>query len=307
MFKKILKNRLFIFIATAFLFSGIGVFATTLFPSNQVTYNNGISGLKSTDVQGAIDELYSACFPPKTGGDIILEKNPVVDSGDGLYKDNYEEGRYFYKGKNVNNYITFNNETWRIVSIEPDKTIKIMRDASIGNRVWDSSYSNNWARPVNLNTYLNESYLTETLNSAVQGQIVTKDWSIGSATWGNNDLANQINDENSKKWNGKVALITMSEYIRSNSNQSSCGTHALNQDNNDICKNTTWMQNNTNWWTLSPYAGDSSNVFFVYSDGFVDIYSVINPFAVRPSLYLSSKVQIVSGDGSKEIPFEISM
>ena len=38
-----------------------------------------------------------------------LLKENVVDTGDGLYKDIYEEGRYVYKGTNPDNYITFNN------------------------------------------------------------------------------------------------------------------------------------------------------------------------------------------------------
>ena len=37
----------------------------TYFPSNQVTYENSESGMQATDVQGAIDELYNTCFPPK--------------------------------------------------------------------------------------------------------------------------------------------------------------------------------------------------------------------------------------------------
>ena len=42
-------------------------------------------------------------------------KKLTVTSGDGLYKDTYETGRYVYKGANPNNYITFNNELWRII------------------------------------------------------------------------------------------------------------------------------------------------------------------------------------------------
>ena len=52
-------------------------------------------------------------------------KENVVESGDGLYKDIYEDERYIYKGENPNNYITFNNETWQIISIESNGTIKI--------------------------------------------------------------------------------------------------------------------------------------------------------------------------------------
>ena len=35
-------------------------------------------------------------------------KSLTVSSGNGLYVDKYEEGRYVYKGANPNNYITFN-------------------------------------------------------------------------------------------------------------------------------------------------------------------------------------------------------
>ena len=54
-------------------------------------------------------------------------KTKVTTSGDGLYKDTTESGRYIYRGANPNNYITFNNEIWRIISIESDNTLKIIQ------------------------------------------------------------------------------------------------------------------------------------------------------------------------------------
>ncbi len=310
--KYYLKKNLISFVIGLILFGSLGAYAIVTFQSKDVSYENKSSGLSSNNVQGAIDELYEECTKVPAPGDTILDSVDVVTSGDGLYEDTYEEGRYFYKGVNVNNYITFNNEVWRIVSIEPDKTIKIMRNASIGDRAsWDEggeSYGNNWARPTTLNTYLNGSYLTESLNSTAQSQIVSKDWSIGAVTYENNDLADQINDENGSIWNGKVALITMSEYIRSNSNQDSCGTYSLNQSNYSSCKNTTWMQNAGiyNWWILSPFAGSAHLVFQVFSDG--NIFDTDGGMAqVRPSVYLSSSVKIVSGDGSQTNPYQIEI
>ncbi len=64
-------------------------------------------------------------------------KTKVTTSGDGLYKDTTETGRYIYRGANPNNYISFNNELWRIISIENDNTLKIIRNESIGNMAWD--------------------------------------------------------------------------------------------------------------------------------------------------------------------------
>ena len=313
MFRKVVsffkKNILGIIIGGV-IFGSVGVLAAAVFPSNSVTYDNKTSGLESTNVQGAIDELYNACKTPATGGNGILEKVPIVTEGDGLYKDEYEDGRYFYKGGNPNNYVTFNNEQagWRIVSIESDGTIKIMRMANIGDQYWDTSgISNNWARPASLNTYLNGTYYSS-LNATVQNEIVAKDWSIGAVIRNNNDLATQINDENETKWYGKVALITLSEYLRSNSNKSSCESLSLNNNNYSSCKNTTWMFNNTNWWTLSPHLGNSGTALYVRSDGLVDYeYISRDNYAVRPVVYLSSEVKITGGDGSKNKPYQISL
>ena len=290
----------------------ISVIAATYFPSNQTTYDNTNTELQSENVQDAIDELYGVCFP-KTAGDTILDNTDIVTSGDGLYEDEYEDGRYFYKGANPNNYVTFNNEKagWRIISIEPDGTIKIMRTEDINNGngiAWDTSNNNNWARPSSLNTYLNGTYYNG-LNVIAKSQIVSKDWGIGGVTVTdyNNNLATQINNENATKWNGKVALVTASEYIRSNSNKSSCGTISLNNDNRNSCRNTTWMYYSRYEWLLLPYSGNSHYGFALTPDGIFTSYNAnITDFVVRPTLYLSSEVKIVGGDGSKNSPFELA-
>ncbi len=56
---KILKNKILFLILVSFI-GGITIaYAVTYFPSNQVTYDNKTSGLNATEVQTAIDELYS--------------------------------------------------------------------------------------------------------------------------------------------------------------------------------------------------------------------------------------------------------
>ena len=50
----------------------------------------------------------------------------------GLYKEN---STYIYKGSNPNNYIIFNNENYRILSINEDKTIKIIRETPITDKI----------------------------------------------------------------------------------------------------------------------------------------------------------------------------
>ena len=287
----------------------VNVIAATYFPSNQTTYDNTNSGLSSTNVQGAIDELYNVCFPP-SAGDSILDNTDIVTSGDGLYEDEYEDGKYTYKGANPNNYVTFNNETagWRIISINSDGTIKIMRDVSIGNRAWDTSGSygnNNWNRPATLNTYLNSVYYNS-LTSEAQSQIVTATYYAGSVTEGNNDMQDQISDEKGTTSYEKVALPTLSEYIRACSN-TSCKTFSAYDNNYSTCKNSDWMVDSSDsWWTLSPNSSNSIYVFFVNYNGAVgSINASTTNHAVRPTVTLSSEVQITGGDGSQSDPYTI--
>ena len=244
---------------------------------------------------------------PANASDML--KSKVVTTGDGLYKDEYEDGRYIYKGANPNNYITFNNELWRIMSVEKDGTIKIIRK-TIVKKAWDESKSNNWARPATLNTYLNGEYLSTITTN--QDKIVSHNWSIGSVTHDNKDLTAQIAVENGKTWNGKVALMTASEYLRSNTNKAQCGTFQLNNDNYQICIRTNYLDNiipsNKLLWTLSA-RGDSddpnSSVWGVSSNGRFyssTVHTTYNYFV--PALYLTSDIGL-KGDGSQANPYTI--
>ena len=308
--KKVLKNRIFIFVMSAILFSVVGVSAATYFESGAVTYDNTESGLTSTNVQGAIDELYNACKTPSTpAGNYILENVPIITVGEGLHEDEFQSARYIFKGGNPNNYITFNGEDagWRIISIEPDKTIKIRKIDNIGDQMWNTTSSSNWEF-ASLNTYLNNTYYNS-LTDTAKKQIVAKDWSIGKIRDENNYIDDQVSMENSDKWTGKIALPTVSEYIRSNSNESWCGTFSLINNNYSNCLSTGWMDNNESWWTLSPLNGYSSMVFFVsYSeyDGITYEYydSTELLLQVHPALYLSSDIKL-SGSGTESDPYVI--
>ena len=313
--KEFLKKYFIGFIIGVITTFSISVIAATYFPSKDVTYDNKESGLSSTDVQGAIDELYGICTKGPTTGDWVLENTDIVTSGDGLYADEYEEGKYTYKGANPNNYVTFNNEKagWRIISINSDGTIKIMKNTSIGDIAWDTSNSNNWNRSADLNIYLNGDYYNS-LTSTAQSQIVEATYYVGAVTNDNNDMQDQISDEKFATSDVKVALPTVSEYIRAGSN-TSCKTFIAINIDPYICSNSDWMyaSNIDYWWTLSPYSSDSSNVFVVSrlpGNGLlapaISLTSANDTYAaVRPAITLSSEVQITGGTGTKSNPYTL--
>ena len=298
--KEFLKKNLIGFILGIVSAWAIIVYAATYFPSNDVTYDNKESGLASTNVQGAIDELYVECTTVPTGEQIIEDNN--------LEKDQYE-CRYFFTGANPNNYVTFNNETagWRIISVECDGTIKIMRNESIGNKAYNNTENSDW-NVASLNTYLNGTYYNE-LNEIAQNQITDHDFSIGAVTYNDTDLGNTVNNENSKKWNGKIALPTISESIRSNSNKNSCGSmDQLWNNTGTSCEKTSWMSYSIYWWTLSPDIDSSYHAYLMHPYGGISNGGRVTvSYAVRPSLYLSSDIKITGGNGSQSNPYQISM
>ena len=151
---------------------------------------------------------------PTIGGQEV----EVVTTGDGLYEDSTRPGRYVYKGANPNNYITFNNETWRIVAKEADGTYKIVRNELLpeemsfdednyrdkesngagGTYCANSSYGcNAWAANTNLvgspaeftnttqtGTVLLDSSLNTYLNGEYLSSIKTNADKIVSYNWG---------------------------------------------------------------------------------------------------------------------------
>ena len=225
------------------------------------------------------------------------------DGADGLYQDEYESGRYFYKGANPNNYITFNNETWRILSVEADGRIKIVRNEVLSNRSFDLENSNVWETS-DMKTYLNGEYLESI--TANKDKIVPSTWSIGGLTYDNYDLASQIADENgTQSQTASVGLITVSEYLRANTNTELCGDLSLNNSNYSTCKTTNWLFKGTRYWAISPDASDSRYVFYVYSGGDLSSDLAGNADAVLPAITLSSDISL-SGSGEALDPFVIN-
>ena len=323
--RKIIKNNILGFVIGGILFGTIGVVcAATYFPSNDVTYDNKSSGMKATDVQSAIDELYTTCANPPSISDSILDKVPIVTTGDGLYEDEFEDGRYIFKGKNPNNYITFNGETagWRILSIESDGTMKIMRNKSgtANDVMYDGTTTDHsWNRPNVLNSALNGTYY-KSLTTTAKNQIYTSHWNIGAVSY-STQIKDTINQEQSSIWQGDVGVMTISEYVRANSNQSLCGSMNHYHYNYEQCRDTNWIyhtmkDNNPDLefiWTMTRYNrpnGDKDYAFTINFNTYEgDIYDVLTwqdyQTGALPVVFLKSDVGLVGGTGTQSDPYQI--
>ena len=239
----------------------------------------------------------------------------------GMMEDIGENIRYY--GADPNNYVSFNDELWRIIGVFKDiddgtgkkeTRIKIARSESIGNYAWDSNDVNEWSTAT-LNTYLNGTYLNS-LSTESQAMIGNAKWNLGG--WNTSKIyANQfyeyergttVYSGRSTEWTGKIALMYPSDYMYAG-DLSKCSLDGYNwNDDQTNCRDTSWLRNtSTAQWTITPYASDSIRVFNVNSTGYVNNYSYVNDtFASRPVLFLKSDVQITGGDGSQNNPFTLS-
>ena len=278
---------------------------------------NGTLIGKVSDGINVVSSSYTISVVP-TVADTLIEK--AVTSGDGLYADEYEEGRYIYKGANPNNYITFNNESWRILSAEPDGTIKLFRNVSIINQPWDSTNVNDWTRPATLNTYLNDTFYNS-LNSNDRVKIADSIFSVGAARTENTDevpstyrtTSQIVEDEKKILWKGKIALLTLSERIRTYNNVASCDSFIDIGANEDVCAEHSWILKSANstkgyFWLLSPYSGyewAENNIYISNLKSIAQDNANYSNFGVIPVLALKSDVTL-SGNGTADDPYTIN-
>ena len=191
---------------------------------------------------------------PSIGGISV----PTVESGDGLYADEYEPGRYIYRGQDPDNYITFNNETWRIISKEADGTYKIIRNDVLANRQFDAanhrstdnnsyctdpqhgcgvyaavsgtfsspsgSQSGTVTEDSSIKIYLNDDYYVNNINSTAKDQMTSHSFNIGAVEYLNqsgaeaDSIEKNIAGEKMYTWTGNVGLANVSDILRASTN-----------------------------------------------------------------------------------------
>ena len=80
----------------------------------------------------------------------------LVGSNSTVVKDTTTDQNIRYVGKDVNNYVSFNGELWRIIGVFGNN-VKIMKADSIGDKQWSTLSSNVWNNSW-LKSYLNGDY-----------------------------------------------------------------------------------------------------------------------------------------------------
>ena len=107
---------------------------------------------------------------------------------------------YRYIGKDPNNYVTFNDETWRIIGVftvddgmgNKEERLKIIRDESIGSYSWDSKTSNTGAENSYGKNNWSDAHLNYLLNPGHESE------STGGSLYWNSSNGNCYTDSGEK-------------------------------------------------------------------------------------------------------------
>ena len=317
---------------------------TTIKQTNEETYKFKVK-VVGVDTPITIEEKSSVT----TGVDTLIALTNNKDNS-GLYTithpadntlqigTNESVTEYRYRGASPKNYVTFNGKMWRIIGVfkvddgtgKIENRIKLIRNESIGEYKWDTSGSNNWARPSTLNTELNTTYLNS-LDSTSKSMIRNTKYYLGGYNgWTSGQgytqtsvqmysyerkIKNTTSNEfyygsNPNSWVGKVALMYLSDYGYASSNCENKRIWDTNSSTNDIraCNGTNWLFKGNTEWLLPQDASGSRGAFFVYSNGNANSNSVSDfQLAVRPVLYLTSSVRITGGDGTSTNPYTLGL
>ena len=244
-----------------------------------------------------------------------------------------------YVGTSPNNYVNFNGEKWRIIGImnnvedtngNKDARLKLIGDESIGDYQWDSAVKNVW-NSSSIKRELNENYYG-TMQSSSKQLIENAKWNLGGcANPGRNILTTSRYYENERgnsqnaiwasqhpvSWNGEVALFYLSDYGyavgESLDLRESCLKQELkNQETSCLDSNWLYKKDKSLIWSLTPYIEDDVGVFLLdinasrYNLRTYNEYTNVTG-SIYPTVYLKENIKIVSGNGTYEDSFELSL
>ena len=253
---------------------------------------------------------------------LTASSNNTSDAS-GLYKStatNTGNPTYYFRGNVTNNYVKFAGQTWRIVRINEDGTIRIVMQNGINSNTEYKFNSNN-------HNYTYMYYTNSEAKTALENWYQTN---IGSKA----DLAKNVASgayycEQSKvkydsDWtSGSAAMILYSNYTPNfKCTTDGNGKGIINSNIGLITYDEVvyaggyYKQSNVNYylynsaincWTMSPagFSGSRSSVWGVSTSGYINNYLVnFAYYTLRPVLNLNADT-LVTGTGTSSDPFVV--
>lgn len=261
--------------------------------------NNGGESLYLPDLQ--CTEYKTSHLKAKVIEDQLIEDSEDPYAG-GLYKVDSE---YIFKGKNVNNYVSFGGLVWRIMKIDENGNLRLVKaDAEKSKKYWDNKYNVSVKKNYGINDYKN-SYIAEYLNESYNGvnennkaHLIPHDVCIGKRSVKDKSISYSV--DCAEKLEGQyISIINLLDYPMA----------SLDENCKEIgagsCTNYNYLKSviSTSWTSIG--VADNTYESYYISDGYVSYLNSNKNNSYNWVVYVSGEELYKSGSGTAEDPYII--
>ena len=212
--------------------------------------------------------------------DSIIEKRSYTDLDNGLiYDDNTKT--YTFKGKVDNNYLEYSGVLFRILSVNENNEVKAVAENIL--TILDGNLKNGFEKS-NINTWLNKSTINH--SGIFENNLFDSDKLLINTTM----CVDKINDLtkitcNKKNTQNKIGILSLNDYYVSGGKES--------------------FLNIGDTYFLNTLNSEGAN-YYVTSTGDIALDNTNKKaLGIRAVITISGSSEIISGDGSKEKPYNI--
>lgn len=232
----------------------------------------------------------------------IMFNEDVVESGSGLYSVNDE---FVYRGEEVNNYVMFGENSYRIMKIVDDHVVLVYNDI-VTNMVWDDRYNVDKKVNVGINDYsvsrvreyLQELYEGNTLFGEEEKLLLSSyDVAIGKRTNADEDKTGAIEKTNVLE-DQYISLITLSDFFNA-----SLDSNCMVSDSVACINYNYFMDIGSSFWTGTASADSSYRVYKIDRSLGAVLANASSSSAIVPVVHLVSDAVYVEGDGTEKNPY----
>ena len=237
-----------------------------------------IKGEVDTNTVGTYEITYSASDSLNNKSE-VTRKVVVEESLSNVVREATSDTNGYYKGDALNNYVMFNNMTFRIVKINSNNTVTIASDEVLAN----VDYTNDGRfADSSLDSWLND-YFYNLLESKYKKLITSSKW-CDDVLSADNYMATECSRSSAKR---NVGILSIQDY-----------NNTLADDISFLdFGGIVWYANldsNNNPWTMTdlydyPLKSEPMNQEYLFN--------------VRPAVTLKKNTKVLSGDGSEADPY----
>ena len=227
----------------------------------------------------------------------------LTTSESGLYQVGDE---YIFKGDKVDNYIMLSQIPYRIMSIDKDGILKLIKiDPESPSKMWDDKFNIETNRNSGINLYKDSKMIyyllddynnTKRISNDTKKHLIAYDVCIGKRS--NLDASiSKENDCSLKLEKQIVSLINVSDYALASLDSNCIDLRSRSCNNYNYLRNVV-----SSTWTLNSSSDNTYDVMYV-SDGLMEIQNAWYTEQYNLVVYIDGNELYTSGKGTAESPY----